>query len=71
MGADALPLLAFTLFLLYRGFSAGGSITLEHYNLIGGTGGSIKAAIKEALAGRVFISSPSSFTPQANKSDER
>jgi WD40 repeat protein len=49
-GADALPLLAFTLFQLYRGFSAGGSITLEHYGLIGGIAGSIKAAIKEALS---------------------
>lgn len=29
----------------------------------------LRLAIKEALAGRVFISSPSSFTPQANKSD--
>jgi WD40 repeat protein len=49
-GADALPLLAFTLFRLYRGFSSGGSITLEHYQVIGGVAGSIRDAIKDALA---------------------
>jgi WD40 repeat protein len=49
-GADALPLLAFTLFQLYRGFSSGGSITLEQYQAIGGVAGSIREAIKEALA---------------------
>jgi WD40 repeat protein len=48
-GADALPLLAFTLFQLYKGFGAGGSLTLDQYDAIGGVGGSIKQAIKEAL----------------------
>jgi WD40 repeat protein len=49
-GADALPLLAFTLLQLYRGFGAGGSITLDQYEAIGGVAGSIKEAIKQALA---------------------
>ena len=49
-GADALPLLAFTLFQLYRGFSAGGLLTVDHYKALGGVGGSIKKAIEEALA---------------------
>jgi WD40 repeat protein len=49
-GADALPLLAFTLFRLYKGFSTGGSLTLEHYQAIGGVAGSIRDAIKDALA---------------------
>ena len=49
-GADALPLLAFTLFQLYKGFSAGDKLTLEQYEAIGGVAGSIKEAIKQALA---------------------
>jgi hypothetical protein len=49
-GADALPLLAFTLSYLYQQFSAGGSITLEHYHSIGGISGSIDRALKQALA---------------------
>ena len=49
-GADALPLLAFTLFQLYEGFSAGGSITLKQYEAIGGVAGSIDKALKNALA---------------------
>ena len=49
-GADALPLLAFTLSYLYQGFSAGGSITLENYEAVGGVTGSIDKAIKQALA---------------------
>jgi WD40 repeat protein len=49
-GADALPLLAFTLSYLYQGFAAGGSITLENYEAVGGVTGSIDKAIKQALA---------------------
>jgi WD40 repeat protein len=49
-GADALPLLAFTLSYLYQGFAAGGSITLENYEAVGGVAGSIDKAIKQALA---------------------
>jgi WD40 repeat protein len=50
IGADALPLLAFTLSYLYQGFGAGGSITLENYEAVGGVTGSIDKAIKQALA---------------------
>ncbi len=49
-GADALPLLAFTLLQLYKGFSAGDKLTVEQYEAIGGVAGSIKEAIKQALA---------------------
>ncbi|MEJ0050154.1 MAG: TIR domain-containing protein [Methylovirgula sp.] len=49
-GADALPLLAFVLFQLYKGFAPGGSLTLVQYEAIGGVAGSIKEAIKDALA---------------------
>ena len=49
-GADALPLLAFTLSHLYQEFSAGGTITVEQYEAIGGIAGSIELALKRALA---------------------
>ena len=49
-GADALPLLAFTLSHLYQDFSAGGGITLEQYQAMGGVAGSINMALKRALA---------------------
>lgn len=49
-GADALPLLAFTISHLYREFGASGSLTLEQYETIGGVGGSIEMALKQALA---------------------
>ena len=49
-GADALPLLAFTLSHLYEQFSAGGSITLEQYEALGGVAGSIEMALKSALS---------------------
>jgi formylglycine-generating enzyme required for sulfatase activity len=49
-GADALPLLAFTLSHLYQEFSAGGSITFEQYKAMGGVAGSIELALKRALA---------------------
>jgi formylglycine-generating enzyme required for sulfatase activity len=49
-GADALPLLAFTLSLLYQEFSAGGTITLQQYQGMGGVSRSIDMALKRALA---------------------
>jgi WD40 repeat protein len=49
-GADALPLLAFTLSFLYQSFAPGGTITLEQYKAIGGMAGSIDKAVKQALA---------------------
>jgi hypothetical protein len=49
-GADALPLLAFTLSHLYREFSPSGSLTLEQYESVGGVAGSIEMALKQALA---------------------
>jgi TIR domain len=50
-GADALPLLAFTISHLYRAFAAAGRLTLEQYDSIGGVTGSIDMALKQALAG--------------------
>jgi CHASE2 domain-containing sensor protein len=49
-GADALPLLAFTISHLYREFGATGGLTLEQYERIGGVAGSIDMALKRALA---------------------
>lgn len=49
-GADALPLLAFTLSLLYQEFAAGGTITLQQYQTMGGVSRSIEMALKRALA---------------------
>jgi formylglycine-generating enzyme required for sulfatase activity len=49
-GADALPLLAFTLSYLYQEFSAGGKITLEQYQAAGGVTRSIDMALKRALS---------------------
>ena len=49
-GADALPLLAFTLHQLYSEFSAGGTISLEQYEAMGGVAGVIELALKLALA---------------------
>ena len=48
-GADALPLLAFTLSYLYQAYAPGGTIGLEQYNEIGGIAGSIDKAFKLAL----------------------
>jgi formylglycine-generating enzyme required for sulfatase activity len=48
-GADALPLLAFTLLQLYQGFSAKGTITVEQYDAMGSIAGSIALALKRAL----------------------
>jgi WD40 repeat protein len=50
IGADALPLLAFTLSYLYQGYAAGGSIALEQYAAVGGIAGVIDKALKHALA---------------------
>jgi formylglycine-generating enzyme required for sulfatase activity len=49
-GADALPLLAFTVSHLYENFAAGGEITLEQYEGMGGVAGSIEMALKQALS---------------------
>jgi len=49
-GADALPLLAFALSYLYQEFGAGGSITLQQYEAMGGVARSIEIALKRALA---------------------
>jgi WD40 repeat protein len=49
-GADALPLLAFTLSHLYQNFGAAGSITLAQYEAMGGVAGSIDMALNQALA---------------------
>ena len=49
-GADALPLLAFTLSYLYQEFSAAGRITLEQYQAVGGVTRSIDMALKRALS---------------------
>ena len=47
-GADALPLLAFTLEKLFSEFGAGGELTLERYTAMRGVGGSIDLALAEA-----------------------
>lgn len=49
-GADALPLLAFTLSCLYQDFSAAGTIGPEQYETLGGVAGCIKAVLKRALS---------------------
>ncbi len=48
VGADALPLLAFTLEKLFFEFGASGELTLERYNAMGGIGGSIDRALAAA-----------------------
>jgi formylglycine-generating enzyme required for sulfatase activity len=47
-GADALPLLAFTLERLFNEFGADGRLTLQRYEAMGGVGGSIDRALAEA-----------------------
>jgi formylglycine-generating enzyme required for sulfatase activity len=49
-GADALPLLGFTLERLYADFGAGGVLTAAQYDALGGVQGSIQAAIQNAFA---------------------
>jgi formylglycine-generating enzyme required for sulfatase activity len=48
-GADALPLLAFTLERLFSDFGADGKITLDRYDAIDGIGGSIDRSLAAAL----------------------
>ena len=48
MGADALPLLAFTLEKLFDEFGADGDLTLARYDAMGGVGGSIDQALAQA-----------------------
>lgn len=47
-GADALPLLAFTLEKLFHEFGADGNLTNARYDAMGGIGGSIDRALAEA-----------------------
>lgn len=49
-GADALPMLAFTLSHLFREFGAGGRVTLADYESTGGVAGSITRALRAALS---------------------
>jgi hypothetical protein len=49
-GADALPLLGFTLERLYADYGAEGRLTLAEYERLGGVQGSIEAAVAAALA---------------------
>ncbi len=49
-GADALPLLAFTLERLFVEHGADGDLSLDDYSQLGGVEGSIEAAVKTALA---------------------
>ena len=50
VGADALPLLAFTLSHLYEEFGVGGTIAVEQYDAMGGVAGAIDLALKRAVA---------------------
>ncbi len=47
-GADALPLLAFTLSHLFKLHGAGHELTLEQYNNIGGMGGCVTRVLRQA-----------------------
>jgi formylglycine-generating enzyme required for sulfatase activity len=47
-GADALPLLAFTLEKLFYEFGSDGNLTLQRYDAMGGIGGSIDRALADA-----------------------
>lgn len=49
-GADALPLLAFTLERLYLDYGKDGDLLLDEYEKLGGVRGSIEAAVTTALA---------------------
>jgi hypothetical protein len=49
-GADALPLLAFTLERLYAEYGGEGRLTLADYEKLGGVQGSLEAAVAHALA---------------------
>jgi WD40 repeat protein len=50
LGADALPLLGFTLERLYVEHGGDGDLTLADYETLGGVQGSIEAAVAEAFA---------------------
>ena len=47
-GADALPLLAFTMSQLFKLHATGGELTLDHYNAIGGMGGCVTRVLRQA-----------------------
>ena len=49
-GADALPLLGFTLERLYTDYGSSGWLTIAEYERLGGVQGSIEAAVANALA---------------------
>jgi CHASE2 domain-containing sensor protein len=49
-GADALPLLGFTLERLYTNYGSGGRLTIAEYEGLGGVQGSIEAAVANAFA---------------------
>ena len=49
-GPDALPLLAFVLWHLFREYGAGGALRLEHYQMLGGLQRFVVGAIDAALA---------------------
>ena len=49
MGADALPLLGFTLERLYTDYGSDGRLTLDEYKKLGGVQGSVEAAVAQAL----------------------
>jgi CHASE2 domain-containing sensor protein len=49
-GADALPLLGFTLERLYTNYGSGGRLTIAEYEGVGGVQGSIEAAVANAFA---------------------
>jgi TPR repeat protein len=56
-GADALPLLAFTLARLFGDFAADGRLTHEGYVAMGGIAGSIRRALGEARAAAGVVGS--------------
>ena len=47
-GADALPLLAFTLERLYENYGKDGNLTLDEYNKMGRLKGAIEAAVDDS-----------------------
>jgi len=49
-GADAMPLLAFTMERLFHEFGADGKLTVDRYLAAGGVGGSIDRALTQAVA---------------------
>ncbi len=62
-GADALPLLAFTMEHLYRDFGAAGALKLEDYHAFGGVRGAIEASVNTA-----FAAAPGRGLPQGRES---